>query len=187
MDYELLPALAVSASWAGVKSLLPTLKSPGEWIIKCIELPSNWFTFVLSLLVDGTRLSQCNRKDVDRGVEQRNKKLHEKAIPRSFIGENLNYYLWVRKELVPEKGLEPHCALTIIINCCQHSIRTRARRRSYAGSDTKTPEKKELISMNFSFSTVIVLSIVFLLMNSEPDDVTEKKLLLILDWLYTST
>lgn len=37
-----------------------------EWIIKRIELPSNWFTLVLSLL-DGTRLSQWNQRMFDRG------------------------------------------------------------------------------------------------------------------------
>lgn len=59
-----------------------------EWIIKCIELPSNWFTFVLI----GTRHSQCNRNIADRGAV-RNEKLHEKTILRSFIERNLNYYL----------------------------------------------------------------------------------------------
>lgn len=55
-----------------------------EWIIKCIELPSNWFTFVLI----GTRHSQCNRNIADRGavrVERKITKFHREKFKLLFM------------------------------------------------------------------------------------------------------
>lgn len=72
-----------------------------------------------------THCEQSKSKELSRVDDMKN---------RFSGGKNSrNYYLWPN-----DKGLDgcsrlreyvrlrPHCAVTIIINCCQHSIRTRS-------------------------------------------------------------
>jgi hypothetical protein len=91
MDYELLLLFALAAS-NREKNLFCQHKNR-EWIIKCIELPSNWFTLILSLW-HATRTKESEKGEKKLIVAlSRCEILHEKTIPRSFIGKNLNYYL----------------------------------------------------------------------------------------------
>jgi hypothetical protein len=59
--------------------------------------------------------------------------LHEKTISEKFHrGKFKLLFMSSTHKKGPREGvwrcsMAPHCAVTIIINCCQHSIRTRAR------------------------------------------------------------
>lgn len=149
MDYELLLfALTVShqpRDWEKIScaNMMLDMKAD-EWIIKCIELPSNWFTLVLI----GTRLSQCNRNIADRGAVTK-EKLHEKTILRSFIEEKFKLLFMITPRRVwCGWNNTTQCAVTIIINCWQHSIRTRLWLTLPMLVATQTSREKAKINFN---------------------------------------